>query len=229
MNLELRLFWDETISFDSFDPSPDRDGIKISVVFYDFEYHKLKNAYDGYVSTMRSATEYACSVVKNFLKDSEEVLIKKDNSYDIYQYDVERAGIRGLDLSSESIAKPWNLRRILTRLEERWYIEARGEEVNDCDYWLGFWGRAMGLWTGSCYLRGNPAEKARQLAYLMEQGLLKHEHIYEHYYILADEELGFSKDQIQLVDEINTALKILSKEDFIAGLRELAQRYEGLG
>lgn len=237
MDLELILNWDKTIPFESFDEYlklEDRDSVKISVdISKAGKTLDSKKRYEGFVSTMGSATSFAFQVVCRLLRNIERKEKDYTNNLNISQYDLAEDGFRVFKISSEKIANTSSLMLDLKNLERRWYIEPRNEKVNACDYWDGFFRANKNLWTGSRYPHGNPAEKARQLAYELKQDIRKLDRASWFFpgYIGKFSRGDYSLQQKILIDGMNSILKNSShigKEDVIFGLRDHAQRYERL-
>jgi hypothetical protein len=120
----------------------------------------------------------------------------------------------------------------LNDLEGRKFVVARGEQVNECDYWFGFFGTSNGIWSHSLYKEANVGERALQLAYEIETGIRKGKGWFFPGPIRIDKP-RLRKGESVIRAELNRIFmenhNLEHRTDFVVSrLRECAKRYQSL-
>jgi hypothetical protein len=218
--LQIDVEWDSKIPYDKrteafvgeYGEKNLRDGFKVAL---DFGIVGLRGRYVGNLSSKRSVESYLWSVTNAIegARGSYGRCVEEKGSgridYIVDKFDINEEGKKGLTVKFGEIDDPRSLRMILRGLEERRLIVARGEDVNVCDYWHGFFGTSNDCWSGSFYEEGNPGERALQLAHELEAGVRGEKDGFWFFpgynYILSEDNL--SEKEKEVVRGINSVLE----------------------
>ncbi|MBI4144484.1 hypothetical protein HY486_04515 [Candidatus Woesearchaeota archaeon] len=235
MNAKFRLSWDEKKLF--------QEVRQVAVdVIIEHPPEGMKPVYHGHLS-QTAAEYYGAQLMMRLTDDSTGPTLNLRHLNEdgiihavIDQYETTHAGFRQVSLPrfcEENKKLVLRMKEAVEALETHRYIEPRGQVVNDCDYWFGFFRTSHNLWAFSDYSPPTHKEMALQLAWEVENGIRTSE--WGIYWTFPG--VIYARDDpnctiLRKAEEINSVLaryRKLSKANVgkvVDELREIASEYE---